>query len=288
MAKQALPGSRINAFLMDPSALVVVGLDTDDGPEHPLYDERIHLPIDEALVRNLMRHGNKVPLIVRKNGETAEVVDGKQRTRCGRVANERLVAEGKVPLRLKVIVERGSDGDMFGVLILANALRQGDGPLQKAENLKRFLAMGYTEADASNTFGVSQQTIRDWQTLLELDPAVRNAVEAGTVPATAAGKLGKLDRQQQRQELAKLLSSQSPVTTRAASHAVAASNAEKNGTPAPNPAPSKRTLRKLVEANTKAASPPLSGDFIRGVRFALGELPSGSIAGLNGLLREIK
>jgi ParB family chromosome partitioning protein len=289
MSKQALPGSRLNAFLMDPDDLVIVGLDTPDGPEHPRYDERVHLPVDEALVNSLKFRGNKVAVLVCKITDSAgntraEVVDGRQRVRCGRVANKQLTAEGKTPIRLKVMVERGSDKDLFGVLILTNELRQNDGPLQKAEKLQRCLEMGYTEAEAAVTFGVSEQTIRDWLILLELDPAVRNAVEARTLSATAAVKLGKLDKKRQRDELAALLQ-RGPVTAKAAGHAVKASNAKANGTAAPNPAPSKRVLRKLVEANKAAASPALSGDFIRGLRFALGDLPPGSVAGLTPMLK---
>jgi hypothetical protein len=41
MPKQALDGTRINAFGMEPKDLVIVGFDTDDGPEHPLWDERV-------------------------------------------------------------------------------------------------------------------------------------------------------------------------------------------------------------------------------------------------------
>src|SRR5512136_2177542 len=32
-------------FKFKPSELIIVGLDTEDGPEHPLYDDRIGLPV---------------------------------------------------------------------------------------------------------------------------------------------------------------------------------------------------------------------------------------------------
>ena len=279
MAKQALPGTRANMFLMDPDEITIIGLDTKDGPEHPLYDERIHLPIDEPLVLSLMAHGNKVPIAVRKNGDAIEAVDGRQRIRCGREANKRLNGEGKPPIRLRVIPERGSDGDMFGVLILANELRQADGPLAKAEKLKRYMAMGYSEEEAAVTFGVTKTTIKNWIALLEVDPAVRNAVEAGTLPATAASKLASLSREEQKAALKEMQDSgQKATVARASSKA----RSKKHGVEE-NLAPSKLILRRIVE-NYDSDMSDVDAEFIRGLRYALGELAPASIRGLTSLI----
>lgn len=98
MAKQALEGKRLNAFAMDASDLTIIGLDTKDGPEHPLYDERIFLPIDEAMVRNIRAFGVIEAINVRKNGPNVEVVDGRQRVRHARIASQRNVEEGLPPI----------------------------------------------------------------------------------------------------------------------------------------------------------------------------------------------
>ncbi len=283
MGKQAIPGaSRANMFLVDPDTLTVIGLDTKDGPEHPLYDERIHLPIDSALVNSLKARGNKVPIVVRKNGDVIEVVDGRQRVRCGRAANEELVAEGKTPIRIKAIVERGSDGDMFGVLILSNEIRQSDGPLAKAEKLRRYLDMGYTEDEAAITFGVTKQAVKNWLTLLELDPAVRNAVEAGTISATAASKLGSLSKQEQKESLKKLQESGTKVT---AARTQRTARSRKNGASEEElPAPGKRQMRKVVERYYERDAEDPDPEFIRGIRWALGDIQPGSVKGLTKLL----
>lgn len=284
MAKQALPGTRANMFLMDPADLTIIGIDTKDGPEHALYDERVHLPLDEALIKNLMSHGNKVPISVRKNGDIAEVVDGRQRVRCAREANKRLAASGKTPIRVKVIVERGGDGDMFGLLILTNELRQADGPLAKAEKLQRYLAMGYSEDEAAVTFGVTKQAIKNWLALLELDPTVRNAVEAGTLSASAAGKLASLPRDEQKASLKQLTAGGGKVTTeRAKGAARARKNGASDAEPA-TPAPGKRQLRKIVERYNQRGVKDPNVEFIRGLRYALGELSPGAVRGLNALL----
>lgn len=47
MGKQALDAPRKQYWLLNPENLVIIGLDTNDGPEHPLWDTRIKLPIDK-------------------------------------------------------------------------------------------------------------------------------------------------------------------------------------------------------------------------------------------------
>ena len=69
MSKQALEGQRLNAFGMDPDKLTIIGLDTDDGPEHPLYDERVRLPLDESFVKNVKVYGVIEDVIVCKDAD---------------------------------------------------------------------------------------------------------------------------------------------------------------------------------------------------------------------------
>jgi len=194
-------------LLLKPENLVVV---TDE--EHPLYDERVKLPLSEALVLNVMAHGVKVAIIVRKNGERedgtpiVEVVDGRQRVRAAIEANKRLVKEGKEPLLVKAQRERGEAADLFGTMVLTNELRQGDGQLVKARKLQRYLAMGRTEEQAAVTFGVTVPTVKNLLTILELHPKVQKAIEEG-LPTNVARPLGKLPQEEQPAALEKLIES---------------------------------------------------------------------------------
>ena len=187
MAKQALEGSRLNAFGMDPNELVIVGLDTEDGVEHPLYDERVKLKLDEALVRNIMFHGVIEPVTVTKDGDGRPlVVVGRQRVRCAREANKRLEAEGKASIVVPVMVRRGEQTSMFGVMVSENECRQGDLPLTTARKAAKFMQMGRTETEACVAFGVSKQTMGAWIRLLELEPALLKAVERNEISASQA------------------------------------------------------------------------------------------------------
>jgi ParB family chromosome partitioning protein len=141
-----------------------------------------------------------------------EVVAGRQRTKAAREANKRLVDEGKEPLRVRTIIERGEESDMFGVMILENELRQDNTPLAKAKLAQRLLDMGKSEDWVAMTFGVHKQTLRNYLSLLDLCSPVKNAVERGELSASAAAKLSKLHHDEQKQRLETMRSQGGPMT----------------------------------------------------------------------------
>ena len=204
--KTALDAKRGTLFLVPPEDITIIGLDTEDGPEHPLFDERVLLPVDEALARNIQIHGVIEPVVIRKNGDDViEVIDGRQRVRSARLANKRLEAEGKEPVLVPVVRRVGVDAQHYGVMISANELRRDDTPLARARKAGRYLAMGRTEEDAAEQFGVDVATVRGWLRLLDLAPEVQEAVEAGKLSALAAKQVAGLTREEQVEMLPTLL-----------------------------------------------------------------------------------
>ena len=279
MGKQALEGTRLNAFAMDPDDLVIIGLDTDDSEEHHLYDKRIHLKVDEGMVRNVMVYGVVQAVTVTKIGDTPCVVAGRQRVRAARVANERLLAEGKESIRVPVMLKKGEEHRLYGFSISENENRQDDNIIQKAENVARFLDMGRGEDEAAITFGVTKTTIKNWLAVLETIPAVRRAVEQGLLSATAAAKLAGLSPEDQLKALEELLASGKATVARTKNVVSNANGGDKSMTPG------KRKLLKLV--GHEEAIEELGEDFIRGVRFAIGDLDAKAVKGLKGLLDSI-
>lgn len=188
MGKQALEGQRLNAFGMDPDKLVIIGLDTQDGPEHPLYDERIKLKLDEGLVRNIMVYGVIETVTVTKDADGLPlVVVGRQRVRCAREANKRLTAEGKKPILVPCMTKRGEQNTMFGVMISENENRQEDSIITKARKASRMISVcRTTETEAAAAFGVSRPTLSSWLKLLDLDPALVKAIDRGEISANLA------------------------------------------------------------------------------------------------------
>lgn len=193
---------KTNLLLFDPEVLTLV---TDEAS--PLYDERVHLPLDEAMVLNIMALGVLQPITVRKNPETGqtEVVVGRQRVKSAREANKRLAAQGQPPIRVPATVQRADAVTLAGHVVSENEIRQADTPLGRARKMAALLGRGRTEADLALLFGCSGATVKSTLALLDCSAAVRNAVEAGKINVGQAQKLAKLDVQAQREKLIELV-----------------------------------------------------------------------------------
>ncbi|HGG7341202.1 TPA: ParB/RepB/Spo0J family partition protein [Escherichia coli] len=189
---------KTNVLAFEPEKLHLV---TDK--THPLYDERIHLPISEAMVLNIMDQGVLEPIIVWKDPETGLscVVDGRQRVRHTLEANKRLSKLGKEPLLVPGVPKRGSAIRMAQAMVSANEIRQADTPLGRAKKMADALERGHDEDDLALMFGVSVQTVRATLSLLDATQAVRDAVESGTVTVTQARQLASLKPEEQREKV---------------------------------------------------------------------------------------
>lgn len=193
---------KTNLLLFEPEMLKLV---TDKS--HPLYDERVNLPIDENMVLNIMYQGVIEPVVVRKNRETGdtEVVAGRQRVKNAVEANARLRAKGCEPIRIPGTVRAGSDADMAGVMVSENEIRRADTPMGRAEKMQQLLKFGKDEAALAVIFGCTAQTVKSSLALLECCATVRNAIEAGKINLGHARALAKLEPAAQREKLAELV-----------------------------------------------------------------------------------
>jgi len=173
---------------------------------HPLYDERIHLPISEAMVLNIMDQGVLEPIIVWKDPESglACVVDGRQRVRHTLEANKRLVKQGESPLLVPAVTKRGSAIRMAQAMVSANEIRQADTPLGRAKKMADARERGHDEDDLALMFGVSVQTVRATLSLLDATQAVRDAVESGIGTVTQARQLASLKPEEQREKVSEI------------------------------------------------------------------------------------
>lgn len=241
MGGQAFSGKRLNGFHKDPDELCLVGLDTDDGPEHPLYDPRVKLPADENLAKDIMVNGVLQPIRVRKNGDLAEVAIGRQRVKACRLANKWLREQGKEPISVPFLLHRAaSEADFLGICVSENEHRKPDDVVTKAQKAERLLSMGKDYKEVALRFGVTPATVRNWQAVLNTSAQVKKAVSVGKISATAAGKLSKLSHKEQDTALKELVESGN--TTVAASRERA-----KGGKPRDkNLAPSKGVLKSII------------------------------------------
>jgi len=210
MGKQAFDAPRLQAFYLDPREVVIIGLDTGDGVEHVLYDERIKLPIEAADVDNVLKHGVLKPGIVRKEKlpdgeERSVVVDGRQRTRWARAANERLAETYgedsdeyrrrmvRVPYLPKQIAQAEQQAS---IMVAANHHKESDFVI-KAKQARRMLDLGMSLREVATDFGVSDAAVGQWLRLLDLSASMRAAVEQGAMTPSAAVQYSDLPHEEQ-------------------------------------------------------------------------------------------
>lgn len=205
MAKNSIDAygasGKTNVLMFEPENLHIV---TDKA--HPLYDERVNLPIDEGMVLNIKELGVLEPIIVWKDPEKGLtcVVVGRQRVKHTLEANKLLLKEGKTPLLVPGVVKRGSANQMAKYMVSENEIRRPDTPLGRAKKMSDALDRGHDEDDLAVLFGCSVQTVRATLSLLDATQAVREAVESGTITVTQTRQLGALPPEDQRAKVAEI------------------------------------------------------------------------------------
>jgi ParB family chromosome partitioning protein len=197
-----------DAYMFDPDDLVLV---TDE--KSPLYDERVHLPVNEALVLNMLHAPDGVPqgvlepITAARNAETGkiEVVVGRQRVKAAREANKRLRKKGQEPIRVPAMLRRTNPHGAMGILISENEHRQDDTPIGRAKKAQRYLDLGRDESEIAVLFGISVASVKNMLALLDAPAAVRNAVEAGKISTSDGYKLAKLEPGEAKEKVAALI-----------------------------------------------------------------------------------
>ncbi|KWU16271.1 ParB/RepB/Spo0J family partition protein [Achromobacter xylosoxidans] len=191
-----------NLLNFDPAKLTLV---TEENS--PLYDARVHLPVDEALARNIDYQGVLEPIAVSKNPETGqtEVVFGRQRVKAARLANEWRRHRGEPERQIPAIVYAGKRQSALDAIASENEARTADSPLGRAEKMRRHLALGKGEDQIAVIYNCTVTTVRDTLALLDSPKAVQNAVEAGQITLTHAKALAKLTPDEQRAKAAELV-----------------------------------------------------------------------------------
>ena len=221
MPATLIGAKRSNLFVIDPWEVRIIWDDSDprwteahaalvspdvdllvsNGEEHALYDDRVLLPRDDAKIAHTIKHGIEDPIVIRKDGERAEVIDGRQRLLDARAANMALEKQGEPLLKIKAVLKRGNDQDAMRVMVSNNEFRTPDEVFNKAKKANRLIEAGMTEDEVAQTFRVVPNTIRNWLKLLEMDDKVQKAARSGQVTITEAIKWSKEDRSTQREML---------------------------------------------------------------------------------------
>ena len=175
--------TRTNLLAFNPENLTII-----EDKAHPLYDERVKLPLDEYLVSSIMANGVLAPVLVNRDGGALVVVDGRQRVRAAAEAARRL---GR-PVLVPAIFKRGTGSDLFGLTIATNELRTPDSPTVRAQKMQRLFDLSGGDVNhVALSFGVPPHTVRQSLALLEASPEVQQAVDEKRISLTGAAKISK-------------------------------------------------------------------------------------------------
>ena len=114
------------------------------------------------------------------------------------------MAAGQEPKLIPAIVKQGDDDTLFGVMVAAN-IREPETFMNRAKKMQNYLARGMTEEQTSITFGVSVAVVKSTVAVLGATAVVRQAAEREQISLTEAGRLAKMEPEEQRKKVAKLL-----------------------------------------------------------------------------------
>jgi len=299
VTKQAVDAPRgATTFKFDPSDLRIIGLDTDDGEEHPLWDPTASEPVSEAFARELDENGQLEPVLFARAGEgEADVVAGRRRVKGIRLVNmwrkDRPSDGSQGPSEPMVVTAILHDGDakaLARAVASENANRKDHSLLEKAASVKRLIEQfGVTLEEAATTFGTTSQTVKNRLALLNTCKVVQQAIVKGEINVTSAVKLAGLSKEDQLSALETLkkegaTSAVAARVARKAKRKKAGGKAAKVETNA-YPVPGKRLRRKIVEHEDAANLPD---GFLLGIRWANGDIPTSKIGGLTAIVASIE
>jgi ParB family transcriptional regulator, chromosome partitioning protein len=193
---------KTNLLMFDPEKLKLI---TDK--KHHLYDPRVDLEPNESLIASIAYKGVVEPIIVWKDPESGDtcVVDGRQRVKAARAANKKLKHQGEPIKLVKAIVERGDNKALAATMTIANEGRTDVTAIDRAKRAQHLISLGLDEATVAIALHCSTSGLKNYLALLDCTTAVKDAVEKGQLPATHAYKLSKLEPDEQRATLAKML-----------------------------------------------------------------------------------
>jgi len=240
---------RMDLLAFDPETLYI----ENDDKESPYYDGRA-VTIDRSMVESIKMLGITNPIRVveedaDENGVSRMIVlDGRNRVRHARIANQEFKAEGsETRVLVSAQVARSTAVTLNAMMIASNHFRRESTVMEKVGQLARHLEMGGTPTSASLSFGVSLNCIYQWQRLLSCSPATQKAVNNGLIPIEAAKLLCKLDRAKQAEAVAEMTKDGTVATKGKKAQAAASKAAGKRPRPQDQEAAKKRLSKLEIE-----------------------------------------
>lgn len=164
IAREPVPATRTEVLELEPSQL-------KPNPQQPR--KRFSIQDLEALKASISREGVLQPILVRKVGDTYEVVAGERRLR----AAQELGLQ-KVPA---LLVEVGDDR-LLEVALIENIQRENLNPIELAQAYRQLLeAKSWTQEQMAENLGLSRPAVANTVRLLELPEDIQGSLIRGHI-----------------------------------------------------------------------------------------------------------
>jgi ParB family chromosome partitioning protein len=165
-----------------------------DQPRKEFSDDAI-----ERLAASLLKHGQLMPIRVRWNPTIGKwvVISGERRYRAATRAGLKTVA--------CVFAEDGlSPSEILQEQIVENLLREDLKPIEQARAYRQLMDLhGWTAKELAGELQVSQGAVSKSLSLLTLPVELQEQVDQGSIPATAAYEVAKVEDQDVQREIAR-------------------------------------------------------------------------------------
>ena len=158
------------------------------------FDEKAIMELTESI----KEHGVIQPIVVRRVADKYEIIAGERRYKASVLAGKKSIP---------AILADLNDRDSAEVALIENVQRQDLTPIEEAISYKKILDMGYlNQVDLANKLGKTQSTIANKLRLLNLCDEVQEALMKEKISERHARSLLKLNKEQQKIMLSKIIS----------------------------------------------------------------------------------
>ena len=139
---------------------------------NPFQPRRTFDPLELAgLVQSIQQHGVLQPIVARRVGERFQLVAGERRLRAAQEAGLH-----EVPAR----VIEADDQQVFELAIVENLQRTDLNAIEKARAFRDYIDRFFsTQDELATRLGLDRSTVSNFIRLLDLPPAIQQAVESG-------------------------------------------------------------------------------------------------------------
>ena len=139
----------------------------------------------EELAQSIKEHGVLEPVIVKKALKGYELVAGERRAKASALAGI---------YTIPALVKDFTDQQMMDIALLENIQREDLSPLETAEGFRKYIERtGITQEDMAKRFGKSRSYVTNLLGLLNLPKAVRELISNGSLSASHARVLSKIN-----------------------------------------------------------------------------------------------